>query len=186
MMAGIFSKKVRDKFGSTRPGEVNRPLNLSRKEVAHPRGGEAKVAVIGQKVYIKGELRGDEDVAVEGRVEGKIKLNKHLIINKRGVVRAEVSADWVTVSGKLIGNVNARKKVEILPTGHLEGDIKTPNIVISEGAHFKGNIDMSQTPEPSALAEKKEKKLPENKKEDVKEVAPPRSEEPPSPQLPKQ
>ena len=185
MMAGLFTKKGKDKFGSTRPGEVNHPLNLSRKETAHHRGGEAKVAVIGQKVYIKGELRGDEDVAVDGKVEGRIKLNKHLIINKGGVVRAEVFADWVTVSGTLIGNVNARKKVEILSTGHLEGDIKTPNIIISEGALFKGNIDMSQTPEPPAMTAKKEKKLPETKKEEVKEVVPPKSEEPPSPQPPK-
>ncbi len=66
---------------------------------------------IGQKVFIKRELRGDEDVTVEGRIEGKIKLNKYLIINKGSVVKAEVSADWLTVSGKLIGNVNARTKL---------------------------------------------------------------------------
>ena len=163
MMAGIFGKKERNKFGSPPPGGGHPPLNLPGKGVAHPPRGEPTIAVIGHKVYIKGELRGDEDVAVEGKVEGRIKLNKHLIINKRGIVRAEVFADWITVAGTLIGNVNAKTKVEILSTGHLEGDIKTPNIVISEGAHFRGNIDMSQTAEPPAEAKKKEKKSPEDK-----------------------
>jgi len=186
MMAGLFGKKGRDKFGSHPAGEGNSSVNLPGKGVAHPSKREPTIAIIGQKVYIKGELRGDEDVAVEGKVEGRIKLNKHLIINKRGVVRAEVSADWITVAGTLIGNVNARTKVEILPTGHLEGDIKTPNIVISEGAHFKGNIDMSQTAEPPVRAGKKEKKPPEGKKEGVKEIILPKSEEPPSPESPQQ
>ena len=185
-MSGLFSKKGRDKFGSLSPGEVSSPLDFIGKRVANSLEGKPIMAVIGQKVYIKGEIGGDEDVVIEGRVEGRIKLKKHLIINKGGIVRAEVSADRITVAGKLIGTANARTKLEILPSGYLEGDIKTPNIVISEGGHFKGNIDMSQTPEPSALVGKKEKRHPKDKKEGVKEISLPKSEEPPSSQSPKQ
>ncbi|MDH5405733.1 MAG: polymer-forming cytoskeletal protein [Candidatus Aminicenantes bacterium] len=180
-MTGIFSKKGSDKFGSSTPDEDKSSFNFSLKRgVEQPPGGRQTDAVIGQKVYIKGELGGNGDVSVEGKVDGKIKLNKHLIISRGGVVKAEVSAESVTVAGKLIGNVNATKKVEILSTGHLEGDISTPNIVISEGGHFKGNIDMRPTGEHPAPAEKKEKPA-EEKKEEVKQIIPPKTEEPPSP-----
>ena len=77
--------------------------------------------------------------------------------------------------------MNAKKKVEILSTGHLEGDIKTPNIVISEGGHFKGNIDMSQASEPPAPTERKKEKPAEEKKEEVKQIILPKTEELPSP-----
>lgn len=184
MMTGIFSKKGSDKFGSSTPGEVKSSVSFSLKKAEeHPIGAKSTDAVIGQKVYIKGELGGNGDVSVEGKVDGKIKLNKHLIISRGGVVKAEVSAESVTVAGKLIGNVNAKKKVEILSTGHLEGDINTPNIVISEGGHFKGNIDMSQTSEPPAPTERKKEKPAEEKKEEVKQIIPPKTEEPPSPPI---
>jgi len=184
MMTGIFSRKGSDKFGSSTPGEDKSSFNFSlKKGVEHPIVGKPTDAVIGQKVYIKGELGGNGDVSVEGRVEGKIKLDKHLIISRGGVVKAEVSAEWVTVAGKLIGNVNAAKKVEILSTGHLEGDISTPNIVISEGGRFKGNIDMSQVSEAPAPVEKKKEKPAEDKKEEVKQVFPPKPEKPPSPPI---
>ena len=186
MMSGLFSKKGKDKFGSPSSGKVSSPLDIPRKGVANSFEGKPIMAVIGQKVYIKGELGGDEDVVVQGRVEGRIKLKKHLIINKEGVVRAEVSADRITVAGKLIGNVNTKTKLEILPSGYLEGDIKTPNIVISEGGHFKGNIDMSRTLEPPALTEEKKMKPTKDKREGVKEISPPKSEDSPFPQSPKQ
>ena len=184
MMTGIFSKKGSDKFGSSTPGEVKSSVSFSLKKAEeHPIGAKPTDAVIGQKVYIKGELGGNGDVSVEGKVHGKIKLDKHLIISRGGVVKAEVSAECVTIAGKMIGNVHATKKVEILSTGHLEGDIKTPNIVISEGGHFKGNIDMSPSTEPPTLAEKKKEKPVEEKKEEVKQIIPPKTEEPPSPPI---
>ncbi len=184
-MTGIFSKKGSEKFGAFAPNEAKPSLSFPlKKGEDHSIGGKPTDAVIGQKVYIKGELGGNGDVAVEGKVEGKIKLDKHLIISRGGVVKAEVAAEWVTVAGKLIGNVNATKKVEILSTGHLEGDISTPNIVISEGGHFKGNIDMRPTAEHPAPPEKKEKPA-EEKKEEVKQIILPKTEEPPSPPTPK-
>ncbi len=180
-MSSIFSKKGSDKFDSSTPGEAKPSLSFSLKKGEEQSiGTKPTDAVIGQKVYIKGELGGNGDVAVEGKVEGKIKLNKRLIISRGGIVKAEVSAESVTVAGNLIGNVKAAKKVEILSTGHLEGDIKTPNIVISEGGHFKGNIDMNLPTEPPAPAEKKKEKPAEDKKEEVKQVFPPKTEKPPS------
>jgi cytoskeletal protein CcmA (bactofilin family) len=101
------------------------------------------ITIIGQEITIKGELLGDGDVTLEGRVEGKIVLKKNLIVGEKGHVEADVHASTVTISGKVIGNVFAESKVEIVATGFLEGNIHAPKIVIAEGAHFKGSVDMS-------------------------------------------
>lgn len=100
------------------------------------------VSFISQDLKIKGDLIGNDDLTVEGTVEGKIEIKSHLVIQSTGTVNAEVFAKKVTVAGKLFGNVQAEELVEIQPTGFLEGNIVSPKITIQEGAHFKGNVDM--------------------------------------------
>jgi cytoskeletal protein CcmA (bactofilin family) len=101
------------------------------------------ITIIGQEITIKGELLGDGDVTLEGRVEGKIILKKNLVVGEKGHVEADIHAATVTISGKVFGNVFSENKVEIVATGFLEGNIHAPKIVIAEGAHFKGSVDMS-------------------------------------------
>jgi cytoskeletal protein CcmA (bactofilin family) len=101
------------------------------------------ITIIGQEITIKGELLGDGDVTIEGRVEGKIILKKNLVVGEKGHVEADIHAATVTISGKVFGNVFSENKVEIVATGFLEGNIHAPKIVIAEGAHFKGSVDMS-------------------------------------------
>jgi len=98
---------------------------------------------IGSRIRIQGELLGDEDVLVEGRVEGRVAVSKAFRVGLRGVVLAEVEAGTVAIAGHVVGNVRAVERVELLPTGTLEGDIHAPRIVIGEGARFTGRIDMS-------------------------------------------
>lgn len=109
---------------------------------------EVKTAVIGPNIRIQGELSGDEDLVVEGRVEGKINVSKGLRIGPQAQVNAEVKAHHVTVAGRVVGNVTAADKVEILPSGVLEGNIRAPKIAIAEGAQFKGSVDMGGKPAP--------------------------------------
>ena len=105
---------------------------------------------IDSSIRVKGELLGDEDVTIDGRVEGIVNLTRTLVVGKRGSVEADVRAANVVVHGSVVGNVVAEQKVEILATGHLEGNIKAPKIVIAEGAHFKGNVDMTSSPSMSS------------------------------------
>jgi cytoskeletal protein CcmA (bactofilin family) len=98
---------------------------------------------IGPRIHFRGELLGDEDVLVEGRVEGRVKVSKAFRVGPQGVVLAEVAAGTVTIAGRVVGNVTADERVELLPTGSLEGDIRAPCIVVGEGARFTGRIDMS-------------------------------------------
>ena len=118
-------------------------------------GGEPglRISFIGAQMRFQGELLGDEDVLVEGRVEGRVKISRAFRVGPQGVVMAEVAAATVAIAGRVVGNVSADERVELLPTGILEGNIQAPRIVIGEGARFTGRIDMSggiARPSPSS------------------------------------
>ncbi len=111
------------------------PAPVTRKE-------SSGVTVIGKGITVKGELSGDEDVKIEGRVEGKIHLAKNLLIGQTGVIEADVIAENINIGGNVTGNITAQNKVEIVASGTMIGDIKAPRVIVAEGAHFKGNVDM--------------------------------------------
>ncbi len=103
---------------------------------------ESGVTVIGKGITVRGELFGEEDVKVEGRVEGKIQLEKNLLVGQTGVIEADVIAENINIGGSVTGNVMAQNRVEIVASGTMIGDIKAPRVIVAEGAHFKGNVDM--------------------------------------------
>ncbi|MFQ6083210.1 MAG: polymer-forming cytoskeletal protein [Candidatus Aminicenantia bacterium] len=133
------------------------------------RNFEEKIARIGQSIIVTGELSGNEDLFIEGKVEGKINLkNNALIIGPDGKVTAEIQAKKVTINGNVSGNVHATEIVIINKTGSLTGDIFSPRILIADGAHFKGSVKMEKKIEQiSPFKEKFEKK--EEEKEEIKE-----------------
>lgn len=144
---GIFGKPGENKPAdpapaAPRPASSLAPSPGSSAAVPAPRSGST-TCVIGAKTTIKGEITGDEDVLVEGTVEGQIRIHRDLRIGNGGTVRATVEALAVVVSGEMIGDCVASSRVEIQATGRLTGNIKAPKIVIAEGALFKGNSDMS-------------------------------------------
>jgi cytoskeletal protein CcmA (bactofilin family) len=132
---GIFGKPP-----ETRPADVPARPSAATAQSPLPRSAPC---VIGAKTTIKGELTGDEDVVVEGTVEGEIRVAKALLVASSGLVKATVSAQSVVVSGEIVGDCQASQRVEIQATGRLTGNIRAPKIVIAEGAVFKGNSDMS-------------------------------------------
>ncbi len=98
--------------------------------------------IIGESILIKGNLEGDEDLTVQGRVEGSINLTRTIIIEPSGVVKAEVSVANAVISGVMVGNISATDSVELTETGKMLGDIQAPRVIINEGALFKGQVDM--------------------------------------------
>jgi cytoskeletal protein CcmA (bactofilin family) len=98
--------------------------------------------VIGSSIVVDGEVRGEEDLVVQGTIKGKISLKEHLTVEKSGVVEADIETATVTISGKVTGNIVANDKVEIRSDGRMIGDIKSPRILIADGAAFKGSVDM--------------------------------------------
>ncbi len=105
--------------------------------------------VIGRGLFIKGELHGEEDLIIEGRVEGEITLKKHLVIESTGVILADIQTENITIKGEMRGNMTATDKVEIQAKARVVGDITAPRVVIEDGAQFKGHIEMPEAaPKP--------------------------------------
>lgn len=103
----------------------------------------APQAVIGSSIIIKGDLIGQEDILVEGRVEGTIELNGHsLTVGEQGVVNADIEGKNITVKGKMKGDLRSENLISINKTGHFEGNVSAPRVVLEDGARFKGKIDM--------------------------------------------
>ena len=117
-----------------------------------PTPAKPGTCVIAAKTVIKGEIMGDEDVVVEGNVEGQIKITRDLRVGANGVVKATVEAQSIIVSGEVVGDCQASVRVEIQSTGRLTGNIRAPKIVIAEGAMFRGNSDMSARKDDKKVA----------------------------------
>ena len=104
---------------------------------------EMTVANIGKSLHIKGELSGNEDLTIEGKVEGKITLNGYSVtIGQSGLVMAEIHAKSVVVCGQVRGDITADESVEVAATGTVLGNVRAPRVVLADGAQFKGSIDM--------------------------------------------
>ena len=102
------------------------------------------MANIGKSITIKGDLSGNEDLQIDGTVEGRIDLpNNQLTIGAEVRVKAEVHAKAVIVVGHVTGNLSAADRIQVEATGIVDGDVKAPRLVIQEGAMLNGGVEMS-------------------------------------------
>lgn len=100
-------------------------------------------AVIGSTIKIKGDISGDENLIIEGSVEGSVALSGHdLTIGQKGQVKADLSAKTVKVEGNVTGDIAGSEKVIITKAGKVLGNIVAPRVTLEDGAKFKGSIDM--------------------------------------------
>lgn len=99
-------------------------------------------SLLSKKVNIAGEIQGNEDLHVEGRFKGSIKISGNIFVGPTGVVDADVEAENIIIQGKINGNVLARKQLEIQSLGQLIGDCSAQSIDIREGAIFEGRSKM--------------------------------------------
>lgn len=98
---------------------------------------------IGKTLFIKGEIFSDEEIVVEGKIEGKLNVKHRVIIAKNGVINADIDGKEIVIKGRVNGNVKSNYKVEIVPGGVLNGNIVSQKVVLAEGAIFRGNINMT-------------------------------------------
>ena len=123
--------------------EVSSQTTTKKATPARPESAGARKARIGAGLLLKGELYGEEDVVVEGRVEGKITLKQHgVIIEESGRVDADITASSIFVAGEVHGNLHGTEQVVLLKTGRVEGDIHAKSVTLETGAQFRGSIDM--------------------------------------------
>lgn len=98
--------------------------------------------IIGPSFVVDGEIQGEERVVVHGTVKGRISIKGGLVLERSGVLEADVEAESAHISGQVTGNVMALSRIEITQEGRLTGDIRAKRILIADGAQFKGNVDM--------------------------------------------
>jgi cytoskeletal protein CcmA (bactofilin family) len=143
---------------------------FAERRPAVAQGGRA-LANIGKSISIQGDVVGDEDTVIEGRVEGSVALkNHHLTIGPNGDVAGEVSAKQVTIVGRVTGNVSATERVEISDSGRLSGDVVAPRLLLHEGAQLNGNVAMR--PPQAQIATPIQKKLDEPRKAEARSASP--------------
>jgi len=101
-----------------------------------------KETVIGVETRISGEIRGEEDLVVKGRVDGKIHLSHALTVEKGAIVQADVDVRNLVISGTLVGNIVASESVRLLATARVVGDLAAPRVIMDAGAAYRGRVDM--------------------------------------------
>lgn len=113
--------------------------------------------VLGKDTDFNGTLRFTGSLRIDGKFEGKIITDGHLEIGEGARVKADIVAKTVIIAGEVQGNVEAKERVEMLPTAKLIGNIKTAKLMIADGVIFRGSCEMpEQAPSPKK-EEKKEK-----------------------------
>jgi cytoskeletal protein CcmA (bactofilin family) len=111
------------------------------------------MANIGKSITIKGDLSGDEDIQVDGTVEGRVDLpNNQFTVGPDGRVRAEIHAKLVVVIGQVDGNIVGAERVEVQATGVIHGDVKAPRLIVHEGAVINGSIEMTKSAAPAKVS----------------------------------
>jgi cytoskeletal protein CcmA (bactofilin family) len=103
--------------------------------------------VIGKGLYIKGELHGEEDLIIEGTVEGTITMAKSLTIETEGRIKADIETENVIIKGEMEGDLRARQKISLHEGARLVGDMHAPRVEIDDGAYYKGHIEMAEKKE---------------------------------------
>jgi len=113
-------------------------------------------AMIGPSITIKGDVSGDEDLVIHGRIEGKVNLAQHNVtIGPEGRVKADVHGRTVVVEGEVEGNLRAQEQIILRHTAKVEGSIAAPRVSLEDGAVFRGGIEMDASGKPPKPADEK-------------------------------
>jgi len=117
--------------------------NARRKKLMFSKG-DSLDTLIGKACEVKGDIISKETIRVDGKVEGQIKAAETVIIGENAFVKGDIEAKHIIIGGKVTGDVLATNKLEILATGELHGDIRTPRLFIAEGVIFEGTCEMEK------------------------------------------
>jgi cytoskeletal protein CcmA (bactofilin family) len=110
--------------------------------------------LIAREASIHGAVRSAGDLHVDGNVSGDIAVEGALFIGKSGSVKGPIEGRSVQLAGRVEGAVRGLERVDVLATGHLEGDVYSPRVTIAEGAYFQGELHMGAAPAPARGAKK--------------------------------
>ena len=101
-----------------------------------------RMSVLPPSLKFKGELSADEDLLIQGQIEGTINHTQRVTVCEEGRVKANIKAQIIKVEGAIEGDLHAEKSVFVAESGNLRGNIHAPSVCLVEGSHFNGAIDM--------------------------------------------
>ncbi|MCA9577251.1 MAG: polymer-forming cytoskeletal protein [Polyangiales bacterium] len=99
-------------------------------------------AYIGEGLTLKGSIRGDTDMDIDGRVEGNISVGGHVRVLERGHVLGPVDVGALTVRGRVVGDVAVSGALHVGETGRVAGDVRAARVSLDDGGLLDGTIDM--------------------------------------------
>ena len=125
------------------PAQAASAIDSSSAAYRASAAGTGRSAILGATIRVKGEITGDENLIIEGHVEGSVSLSAHeLTIGKTGKVHANITARTIRIDGDVQGDIAGKEKVVVSSTSIIKGTIVTPKMTLEEGARFKGTIDI--------------------------------------------
>lgn len=136
----MWNQKGEDDVNEETPDREPTSRGTPERPQRQPASGEA---VIGDSIRIQGEVTGDEDLTIQGYVDGSVELEDHsLTVGSDGEVEADVTARVITVEGEVTGDLHGEEQVVVRSTARVRGDISAPRVVLEDGAHFRGGVEM--------------------------------------------
>ena len=163
----MWGKKKPDTRQAADPGPTNLQTNQPPKPASAAWEGTTKMnkdvmrlagetadrapSRLGSSLHVKGEISGNEDLYIDGTVEGLVQLDERKVtIGASAELTADIIAGEVIVYGSVKGNVRGKGKIEIKKDGSVNGDLTTAQIIIEDGAYFKGSIEIEKSAEKEA------------------------------------
>ncbi len=143
----MWDKKKPDATQAAVPEPKNLLTNKKSTDAMRPLDATADGATgwLGSNLHVKGDITGTEDLLIEGSVEGQIQLDgRKLTVGTTAKVTADINARDVVVYGYVKGNVRAKGRIEIKKDGSVIGNLTTAQIMIEDGADFKGSIEIDR------------------------------------------
>ena len=123
--------------------ESETPTRSTPQPAAPPSRSTGQSATIGASIRIKGDLSGDEDLLIQGQIQGKIKLQSHNVtVGPSGRVKADIRGRTIRVEGEVDGNLYGEEEIVIRSSGRVQGNLQAPRVTLENGSNFKGSIDM--------------------------------------------
>jgi cytoskeletal protein CcmA (bactofilin family) len=108
-------------------------------------------SILGPTLKFKGELTANEDLLIQGQIEGSIKHTSNLTIGEEGKIKADVTAEHISIEGSVNGDLTGSKAVVVKESANVKGNIYSPIVTLREGSTFNGNIDMSGKERPDVI-----------------------------------
>jgi cytoskeletal protein CcmA (bactofilin family) len=140
-------------YTQTPPKSEAKAMAMNPNEPVYSSSGAA--ARLGASLHVKGEITGNEDLSIDGTVEGLVHLEeRRLTVGASAKVTADIIAREVVVYGNVKGNLRARDRIEIKKDGSVVGDLTTARIMIEDGAYFKGSIEIDKSGDAPGAADK--------------------------------